>query len=137
MIKVFIDTNIIVDLLIDRKPFSMHATELFQKAENGTIKLHASSYSIATTYYILKRYIEDGKLRQILTDLTDYVEIVSIDSSIIKRGLRSKYKDFEDSLQIFAAHSIENIEFIVTRNLKDFKEAGVKVLSADELLLKL
>jgi predicted nucleic acid-binding protein len=137
MTRVFVDTNILIDLLADRKPFSKFAVELFQKAENEEVKLFASSHSIATTHYLLNKHIEDKELREILLSLTDYVTVVAIDSNIIKKGLKSKHADFEDSLQIFAASAVENIDYIVTRNLKDFKDSAVRAISPDELLLQL
>ena len=137
MKKIFVDTNIIVDLIADRKPFSKFAIDLFSKAENKKIKLFTSSHSIATTHYLLKKYIEEKDLRNILYDLTDYITIIPIEGETIKKGLRSKHKDFEDALQIICANSIEKIDCIVTRNIKDFKECEITVLTPDELYNKL
>jgi hypothetical protein len=67
----------------------------------------------------------------------EYVDVVAIDISILKKSLLSKHPDLEDAIQIFAAHSIKNLDFIVTRNVKDFKEAELPVLPPDELLLHL
>lgn len=137
MKKVFVDTNIIIDLISDRKPFSKFAIEIFEKAENKTIKIFASSHSIATTHYMLKKYINEKELRVILTDLLDFITIIAIDQEVIKRGLKSKHKDFEDALQIIAAQSIDNIECIITRNIKDFKEAEILVIPPDEFVKKI
>ena len=137
MKKIFVDTNIIVDLIADRKPFSKFAIDLFSKAENKKIRLFTSSHSIATTHYLLKKYIEEKDLRNILYDLTDYITIIPIEGETIKKGLRSKHKDFEDALQIICANSIEKIDCIVTRNIKDFKECEITVLTPDELYNKL
>jgi predicted nucleic acid-binding protein len=135
--KIFVDTNIIVDLIADRKPFSKFAIDLFSKAENKKIKLFTSSHSIVTTHYLLKKYIEEKDLRNILYDLTDYITIIPIEGETIKKGLRSKHKDFEDALQIICANSIEKIDCIVTRNIKDFKDCEITVLTPDELYNKL
>ena len=134
MKKVFVDTNILVDLLADRKPFSKFAIELFDLDEKNKVNLFTSSHSYATTHYLLKKYMSEADLRSILISLLDFIELVSIDVSIIKRSLLSKHKDFEDAIQIFAANAVDNLDFIVTRNLKDFKDAGVTVLPPDELL---
>jgi hypothetical protein len=69
-----------------------------------------------------------------LLSLLDFIEIIPVDLSIIKKSLSSKHKDFEDAIQIFAANSIDRLDFIVTRSLKDFKDAGVAVLPPDEVL---
>ncbi len=137
MKRIFVDTNIIVDLIADRRPFSKYAIELFSKAEEGEIQLFASSHSIATTHYLLKKYIEENQLREILDNLLDYLSIVPIDINTLKRGFKSKHKDFEDALQIISATTVENINCIVTRNIKDFRDSEILVLSPDELSIKL
>ena len=137
MKKIFVDTNIIIDLLADRRPHSKFAIALFEKAESQKIKLYASSHSFATTYYLLKKYVDDKNLRLILIGLLEYVNIIPIDMHIIKRGLKSKYKDFEDALQILSALSIDKMDCIVTRDLKDFKDSEIPVFSPDDILKKL
>ena len=134
MKRVFADTNILIDLLADRPPFSKFAIKLFDMAEKEEVKLFTSSHSYATTYYLLKKYKEESELRTILLSLLDFIEIIPVDLDIVKKSLLSKHKDFEDAIQIFAANSLNNIDFIVTRNLKDFKDAGIIVLPPDELL---
>ena len=132
MKNVFIDTNIIVDLLADRKPFSKHAIEIFNNAEEQKINLFTSSHSIATTHYLLKKYIDEKSLRNVLIELLDYVNVIPVDLEILKKGLRSKHRDFEDAVQIICASNIEKIDCIVTRNLKDFRDSTIKALAPDE-----
>lgn len=86
---------------------------------------------------MLKKYIEERELRNILFELITLLNVLSIDEETLKKGLRSKHKDFEDALQIICAESVVDIDFIVTRNSKDFKESNVQVLSPEELVLKL
>jgi len=137
MKKVFLDTNIIVDLIADRKPFSKYSIEIFKKAEEKKIKLFTSSHSIATTHYLLKKYLEEKILRDVLYNLLDYVTVIAVDTDVLKKGLRSKHKDFEDSIQILCASTIEKIDCIVTRNTKDFRVSEILVLTPDELCLRL
>ena len=136
MKKVFLDTNIIVDLITDRKPFSKYSIEIFKKAEEKKIKLFTSSHSIATTHYLLKKYLEEKNLRDVLYNLLDYVTVIAVDTDVLKKGLRSKHKDFEDSIQILCASSVEKIDCIVTRNIKDFRDSEILVLTPDELCLR-
>lgn len=137
MRNIFVDTNILVDLLADRPPFSKYAVEIFDLAEKQKVKLFTSSHSLATTHYLLKKYMDEKELRAVLYDLLDYVTLVAIDYHIVKQSLLSHHKDFEDAIQITAAASITNIDCIVTRNIKDFKTATVPVLPPDELIRKL
>ena len=136
MKKIFLDTNIIVDLIADRKPFSKYSIEIFKKAEEKKIKLFTSSHSIATTHYLLKKYLEEKILRDVLYNLLDYVTVIAVDTDVLKKGLRSKHRDFEDSIQILCASTIEKIDCIVTRNTKDFRESEILVLTPDELCLR-
>ena len=136
MKKLFLDTNIIVDLIADRKPYSKYSIEIFKKAEEKKIKLFTSSHSIATTHYLLKKYLEEKILRDVLYNLLDYVTVIAVDTDVLKKGLRSKHKDFEDSIQILCASTIEKIDCIVTRNTKDFRDSEILVLTPDELCLR-
>ena len=137
MISVFLDTNILVDLIADRRPFSKHAIEIFKSAEERKIQLYTSSHSIATTHYLLKKYVEEKELRDILSNLLEFLVVIPVDLDVLKKGLRSKHKDFEDAIQILCASSIAGIDFIVTRNTKDFKTCDMPVLTPDEMCLKL
>ena len=137
MRNLFLDTNILVDLLADRKPFSKFALEIFTAAENKQVFLYTSSHSIATTYYLLKKFIEDKSLREAISSLIEFVKVIPIDSIIINKGLKSKQRDFEEALQIFAASSIQRMDCIVTRNIKDFKGSEILVLSPDEICAQL
>ncbi|MBL0881921.1 MAG: PIN domain-containing protein [Chitinophagaceae bacterium] len=137
MKKLFIDTNIIIDLIADRKPFSKYAIEIFNLAEHKKIHLYTSSHSIATTYYLLKKFIDDKSLRVILLGLFEFVSVIPVDEQVLSKGLRSKQKDFEDAIQVYCATTIEKIDCIVTRNIKDFKGVEIPVLTPDEVCSKL
>lgn len=137
MRKIFVDTNILVDLIADRKPFSKYAIKIFNTAETKKIKLFTSSHSLATTCYLLKKYVDDKTLREVLLELIEYVTIIPVDSAILTKGLRSKHKDFEDSIQIFCATTIEKIDCIVTRNVKDFKGSELPIFAPEELCAKI
>ena len=137
MKTVFVDTNILIDLLADRRPFSKFAIKIFDLATKNKVNLFTSSHSIATTHYLLKRHIKEKELRAVIYSLLDLIEVISIDHSIIKKSLLSDHKDFEDAIQIFAASTIKDLDFIATRNVKDFKKAGIIVVPPDELLLHL
>ena len=137
MKKVFLDTNIIVDLIADRKPFSKYAIEIFQLAEENKLQLFISSHAIATTHYLLKKYLDEKSLREVLYNLLDFLTVIPVDIDIIKKGLRSNHKYFEDSIQILCASSIEKMNYIITRDGKDFKGSEIPVLSPDEFFLNL
>lgn len=133
MKNIFVDTNILIDLIADRKPFSKFAIDLFNKAEQKKILLYTSSHSIATTHYLLKKYIEEKKLRLIIIDLLEFISVIPVDGHVINRGLLSKHKDFEDAIQMICASTIGNMDAIVTRNIKDFRNSEIPAFTPDEL----
>ena len=137
MIKIFLDTNILVDLIADRKPFSKHAIEIFRSTEENKTQLFTSSHSIATAHYLLKKYVEEKELRNIIFNLLEFLTVIPVDLDVLKKGLRSHHKDFEDAIQILCASSIAGINCIVTRNTKDYKTSEIAVLTPDEICLNL
>ena len=137
MKNIFLDTNIIVDLIADRPPFSKYSIELFSLAEDNKIKLYTSSHSLATTHYILKKYIEEKELRVILHNLLEFITIIPVNLDVLRKSLNSNHKDFEDAVQIYCASSVNGVEYIVTRNIKDFKNSEIPAILPNEIVAKL
>lgn len=81
--------------------------------------------------------MDEKELREVLYNLLNYIHIISVDTDIIKKGLRSKHKDFEDAIQMICAYSVEKMDYIVTRNIKDFRDSEIAVLTPDELVKKI
>jgi len=132
--KVFLDTNILVDLLTDRPPFTSEALEIFSLSEKGKVMLYTSTHSIATTHYILKKYVAEKQLRNLLSELSDRMTILDITHNILKSSLKSAHKDFEDAIQMITAESAGDVDYILTRNLKDFKTSIIPAVSIREFL---
>lgn len=137
MKRVFVDTNILVDLIADRKPFSKFAITIFNRAETKEVQLFTSSHALATTYYLLKKYVDEKKLKDVLYSLLAYVQIIAVTQDTIKKALKSADKDFEYSIQMLCAYSIADMDFIVTRNIKDFKGASIPVYPPEEAIEKI
>jgi hypothetical protein len=81
--------------------------------------------------------VDERKLRDVILGLFEFLTVIPVDSDILKKGLRSKYKDFEDSIQIFCSTKIEKMDCIVTRNIRDFKGSELPVYAPDELIAKI
>ena len=133
---IFLDTNILVDIVANRFPFSKNAISIFDYCQRRKITMYSSSHSIATMHYIAKRMVDEKELRSIIADLLDTISIIAVTESILKKSLKSSHKDFEDAIQITAAQSINTMDCIVTRDLKDFKNSEIKVFTPDEFLIK-
>jgi len=133
MNKLLIDTNIILDLLAKRYPFYDFAAELFSLADSNKVELYTSSISIINTNYILSKILSEKEVREILRKFRILVEVLPCDGKIIDLGLNSSFKDYEDAVQYFTAIESQ-MDIIITRNLKDFKNSKIPVLTAEEFL---
>jgi len=136
MSRILIDTNIIIDLLSKRKEFYDEAADLFSRADKKELDLTISSLTFANTNYILTKLRSAKEAREILRKFKVLVEILSLDDKITELALSDdNFPDFEDGLQYYSA--IENqIDIIITRNKKDFKNSKIPVLTAREFLAK-
>lgn len=134
MKHLFLDTNIVLDVLANRKPFSDSASELFEKAERGKLKLYISSLSYNTIYYILNKKIRHKQTIAVLKELDELIETLDVSSKEIKKSLYSEFSDFEDAIQNFSALSNKKIDVIITRNPKDFKKSELLVMTPEEVL---
>ncbi|GAB2491820.1 type II toxin-antitoxin system VapC family toxin [Algoriphagus taiwanensis] len=132
--KLFLDTNIIIDFLTNRPPFTQEAIALFQLAEGGKTELFTSTHVLANTHYVLKKFVEDKKLRETLLELAEMITIADVTSKGFLTALKSNHKDFEDAVQIITAEQIGDVDYIITRNLKDFKSSSIPAISVHELM---
>ncbi|HMO60939.1 MAG TPA: PIN domain-containing protein [Ferruginibacter sp.] len=135
MKQIFLDTNVIIDFLADRKPFSVAATGIFNYAVLGKIRLYISAVSYNNIYYILRQSFSNAETIKLLDELSQMTEIADVTKAIIKTSLKSDLKDFEDAIQYNCALSLKKIDFIVTRNTKDFKKSVLPVMNPDEALI--
>ncbi len=136
MSRLLIDTNIVIDLLSKRDKFYDEAADLFSRADKKELELAISSLTFANTNYILSKLKSAKEAREILRKFKVLVELLSLDDKITELALSDdSFPDFEDGLQYYSA--IENqIEIIITRNKKDFKNSKIPVLTAKEFLAR-
>ncbi len=134
MKRILIDTNIVIDLLSKRKEFYDDAATLFSLADKKELKLTISSLTFANTNYILTKLKSAKEAREILRKFKVLVELLSLDDKITELALSDEsFPDFEDGLQYYSAFENE-INIIITRNKKDFKNSKLPVLTAKEYL---
>jgi len=134
MINVFLDTDVIVDYITDRKPFSDNAEKFFALLENKKIKGHTSSLCFSNLFYLLHQQMTRTKAIEILKDLANLLNILKVDEGSILQALNSEFKDFEDAIQYFTVLDYKSIDTIVTRNIKDYKHSEIPVMSPDTLI---
>lgn len=136
MNNLFIDTNIVLDLLAQREPFYKSASHLFSLADTNKIVLSVSALSIANINYILTRLKSAAEAKEILRRLRVLIDIIPLTDKIIDLSLNdASFSDFEDALQYYSAiESHQNM--IITRNLKDFKSARIPIMTAEGFLVR-
>jgi predicted nucleic acid-binding protein len=134
MKTIFLDTNIIIDFLADRKPFSEDAARLFDLSLKGKCKIFVSALSYNNIYYIIRRQISHKESIKMLLTLHGWTEMIDASKDMVVKSLQSDFYDFEDAIQYHTAISNKNIECIVTRNTKDYKKSKLPVMTPSEVL---
>jgi predicted nucleic acid-binding protein len=132
MINIFLDTNVLIDFLADRRPFSLEAARLFDNSLKRKIRIFISAVSYNNIYYILRQSFSHNETIKLLAELNEWTEIIDVSKDIIEKSIRSEFNDFEDAIQYYCALSTSKIEFIVTRDTKDFKTSTIPILTPKE-----
>ena len=131
--KILFDTNVILDLLLDRQPFSVEAIQLVQNVEMGLLIGYLSATTITTLQYLAYKVIGKEKANQEIKKLFTLFEIAPVNRIVLENALHSVFHDFEDAVLYEAAHH-QGIQAIVTRNVKDFTHAKIPVYNPKQLL---
>ncbi len=133
MTKVFVDTDVCIDLLSGRKPFNTTAEILFSLADIGKIKIYVSSLSFANIDYVLRSQYTTTHSRQLIGKFKTLVNVLPVNSKTIDLAVASDFNDFEDAIQYSCALE-NNLTTIVTRNIKDYKKSLIKVLTPETFI---
>jgi len=134
MDRVLIDSDVILDSLFDRQPFSEYATQIFSMCEQKKIVGYLTPVIYSNVYYLLRQTASHEKVIEKLKQLLEITEVLKMDKGVVKNALYSGFKDFEDSLQNFAAVNFGSIDIILTRNLKDYKYSELGVFTPETYL---
>ncbi len=131
--RALIDTNIVMDVLLARRPFVESASRIFSLVEQSKIEASLCATTVTTVDYLLTQSLSRDEARQALRGLLKLFEIAPVNRSVIEKALRSKIEDFEDAILEQAAWLV-GAEAIITRNTKDFHRSSIKALDPAELL---
>ena len=129
MYKLFIDSDVIIDFFTDREPHANPASELFELSEQGKLTLYVSAISINNIYYIVRRFLGHKKTLEVVALLTEMTEIIGTTKKEILQALKNDFSDYEDSIQYSSALVIQDLNAIITRNIKDYKNASIAVMT--------
>lgn len=134
--KLFLDSNVVLDLLGEREPFYTAAAKIASLADKSQIQLFVSALSYATVYYVLSKFEDTEQVKEKIRKFKVIAETSDLTDKIIDKGLASKFTDFEDALQYYCSLKY-NCNILITRNVKNFKKADILVLTPEEYLKSL
>lgn len=132
--KIFLDTNIFIDILLDREPFSEESANIYKLCENALLDGYVAPITINNIYYICRKAKQIGIIKEYLLDIATFFTVAELNSESIKKANTLKMSDYEDALQ-YAMAQQAGCEYLITRNVKDFKHMNtVKVLTPEAFL---
>ena len=133
MISIYIDCNILLDWLLKREPFSYYAARLIELTEEKKVESYVSALTLANTYYIISKTLNKKVADEFLKDCLRLFIFTDITGNNVIDAIKNKNKDFEDDLHYFSAIN-SKIEYLITRNQKDFLEEKIKIRDAEEFI---
>ncbi|MFP3042633.1 PIN domain-containing protein [Treponema primitia] len=131
--KIFLDSDIILDVLAEREKFLAPAAELFEMGISKKVELFTTAVALANVFYILRKTAGFEKTKEKFKKLRLLIHILPINENVVDFALDSEFSDFEDGLQYFTAKE-NKISTIITRNVKDFKRKDIVIQTADEFI---
>lgn len=136
MTTIFLDTNIILDITLERPIFFHHSSKIFEKLAEGRIICFLSATSIKDIYFLISKEKSKEIAKEFILDLLEVMQILAVVRNIVIHAVNSDFSDFEDSIQNSVA-DLNGIDWIITRNKKDFRQSRLQVLSPEEALERL
>lgn len=131
--RVLVDTNVVLDVLLNRRPFAKAAARVFALVEESRIEGFLCATTVTTVDYLLGQALEPSEARAALQRLLDLFEIAPVNRPVLEQALRSDITDFEDAVLEQSARVV-SVDIIATRNLSDFKKSSVTACDPIELL---
>jgi predicted nucleic acid-binding protein len=133
MKAVLLDTNIVLDVLLDRQPWSREATEIWQAHRTGDVSAHIAATTLTNVFYVSRKLVGRERAWQTVHTCLNQLRIVAVDDTLLHAAVAIAGQDLEDDLQIACAAAAK-LEAIVTRDAKGFAHSPIQVLTPAELL---
>lgn len=134
MNKILLDTDVILDFLFDRKPWSDDAAAIFTLCEKGKIMAFVTPVMLSNLYYILRKTASHRKVMEKLSALLSITDVLTMNREIVLQAIHSGFQDFEDALQNYSAMHGGEVGIIITRNVNDYKTSSLAVKSPESFL---
>lgn len=131
--RILVDTNVVLDVVLARNPWVAEATDLLDRIARRELEGFVSAHAVTTLFYVVERERERRTALTAVSDLLSIVEVAEVGSADFQRALTLGLRDFEDAVQVAASLRV-GADFLVTRNAKDYKGSPVTVKAPGELL---
>jgi predicted nucleic acid-binding protein len=135
-VKVLVDTNVVLDVLLDRRPHSVDSAQIFRNVEEGRLQGRLCATTVTTIDYLLLQSLNRTDARKHLAQLIRLFDIAPVNRAVLEGAMKSRIADFEDAVLEQSA-ALAGAEAIITRNAKDFAQGAVKVLDPRQCLVQL
>ena len=133
---ILLDTDVIIDVALDRRPHSGPASELLDRLERGQESAFIAWHTVSNFYYLVAPSRGGLSARDFIVELTRFVAVATTDTESVRYAAALPMTDFEDALQVAAAHAC-GAQHIVTRNAKDYERSPIRAISPQEALNRL
>jgi predicted nucleic acid-binding protein len=126
-IRVLVDLNVIIDVLQNRQPFYEDSASVVDAVVRGEVVGWLAAHSVTTLFYVISRTRNRETAVQAVTGLLESFSVAKVDDAVIREALSLGWKDFEDAVQMASA-AAEDIDYLITRNIKDFQSGPVPAI---------
>ena len=133
MMRVLMDTNVILDIAIGREPHFSDSSSLFKKLDRDKISGFVTVTTITDIYYIAKRILGHQGTLDFIINLIEVIDVLEVNREILIISLSSRFPDFEDAIQSFVSLA-NKLDYIITRNQKDYINSEIKAISPKDFL---
>ncbi|MGA9381147.1 MAG: PIN domain-containing protein [Phormidium sp.] len=134
--KVLLDTNIIVDVALEREPFFSDSEQVLAFAEEGRIEAYISASTFGDLYYIIRKNKGRDLALEFLSNIASVCQVATVDEAVISMALTANFRDFEDAIQYGTAR-VNQLDAIVTRDRADFPVTSPQIITPTELIQEL
>ncbi len=131
--KIFLDTNVILDVLIKREPFYIDSSKVLTLVNEKIVSGYISAITINNIYYILRKLKDKETAKNFITEILESYEIIPLTKDILNQANKISADDFEDGIQFFSALDC-GCDFLITRNDKDYPRLGIKIINPGQFI---
>jgi predicted nucleic acid-binding protein len=134
MVNIFLDSDIVIDFYKNRMPFATYTSQIFKKKYENKLTIFITALSINNIHYVIRKDFSFDKTMGIINQLVQEFEIIPTNKTDLKKAIELNFSDYEDAIQVASAMRTNKIQYILTRNVKDYHKSPIPVLTPEEFL---